>query len=404
MDIFLSEAFCGMEDDQAVKLAKITSCFANIFYSNNFWIQRAKKMGIPIKECDIKHQIRKFNNTRTIPNHIICTHFKSPDPTWTALDVYFLCDSIHVLFKTDAGMCKMTYNADGSVNPCEEVYEGLITRFGTQERGLIDVFQDHPRAFKKLRQTENNCSWNLDLIHQKDHIVEKRYPFSSILWKSGSFDFEMQRKLQSLGTNRIIKYFFSSSTVLTVVYCQYDQFTVAIWDGKRWSDKSDSMVCCDDAFYNIDSHFWCLKSQKNLVIIRTDIDIIFNTISIPVTFDFEIVDTRNNAVFLRQKCTATIFRLDVNDFRNIQTIMMGKEQGCGMIFHDEFLCCWKPLEGKLMISDQSLHHSFLVYYACLGKSDLRNSDGEKTKFFEMISSEDGLLVRVENSKYILVEF
>lgn len=128
------------------------------------------------------------------------------------------------------------------------------------------------------------------------------------------------------------------------------------------------------------------------------------TVTISLNFSFEIVQSKNYQVYLKVAGKATIIKVDLSDVRNTQNMIVGRDIACGIIAWSNFFCFWKPWEGRIFITDFNSNCSFPIYYACLGRSDIRNSDGEKTRFLDLVSSTDGLIVKIEKCKYILVEF
>ncbi len=131
---------------------------------------------------------------------------------------------------------------------------------------------------------------------------------------------------------------------------------------------------------------------------------LFPCMTIPLKFIFKIVGVEHNSIHIRNKEKCTVFKLDVDKIQDFKIAHIGRDVESGMVMYDKYICCWKPLEGTLLICDYQSNHCFPIYYGCLGKCNIRSSDGKKTRFTKMISSRDGLIVKIEKSKYILVEF
>jgi len=132
---------------------------------------------------------------------------------------------------------------------------------------------------------------------------------------------------------------------------------------------------------------------------------LFNSIAIPINFDFSVIKVRDNNIYLKELEKSNLISIDLTNMQNTQTFHLGKENNnCGINLFHKFICCWKPIDGKLYISDYNSNCSFNIYYACLGKSDIGSSNGQKKRYTDIISTDDGIIVRIEKSKYILVEF
>lgn len=266
MNILLAESFSELDDEEAVKLAQTSGAFANIFDSANFWKQRADKIGLKHDNlypevADLRDQIRKYNNSQSIPSHVICTHFKSPHTSWSPIDMCFHSGIVYVLYKTTEGISKVSYRTQGSVSESEKMYEGIISRNGTLEKKTEEFFvAEHPRAFKKLELESIIKSWNLDVIHCKDYLVERRWPFHVMFWKSDRYDTETQEKLQQLGNFEIKHVYIGNESLSVIFYNEQTSFyTVCLWEkGELRRDIYEGRKI-DEAVFDSELMMWLFR-------------------------------------------------------------------------------------------------------------------------------------------------
>jgi len=264
MDTFLSETFFDVESDIAVKLAKTTGIFADLFNSSTFWRDQAKKYNIPEnnKMMQIKNEIRKINNTKNIPTHVICTHFESPHALWYILDVNTQNDLVHILYRSERTITFISYSTTKRVEEPEQLYEGMITRSGILGKKTSDFFhEEHPRAFKRLEQ-KSIKNFNIDAIHYCEYIIEKTFPFKVIYWQNDIFDFEIQRKLQYLGIQVRIEHIFISKILISIIYyCERSKcFKIGLYENDIWVENIISLdFKNEDVNFSLGGKFWCFR-------------------------------------------------------------------------------------------------------------------------------------------------
>lgn len=76
---------------------------------------------------------------------------------------------------------------------------------------------------------------------------------------------------------------------------------------------------------------------------------------------------------------------------------------CSVAEYEKFLVTWRPSEGAITFLDRAQQCRFFIYYACLGKTDTRSDNRERKRYLDLVDIDEGLIVRIEKDKYMLLE-
>ncbi len=265
MNSILCDFFFDLRDDHAFKLAQSSNVFTNLFLSDSFWLQKAKKMGINSQDDGkmIRNDIRKLNNLKSLPDHVFCTHFTSPHHSWDIVDMSISFEMVRTLFQTENGFTESIFISEDR-GRLDLLYEGMIPKVGEAEKQTIEDRMDyfgmeHPRAYKKL-ELHRMITWNINAIHFQDYLIEKEWPYQVINWKLNTFEENIQEKLQQIGHEKKISHFYIQHECISVIYCDSQTVTMRLWENQKVLERSiDVILPGHDVFYVHTIKAWCFK-------------------------------------------------------------------------------------------------------------------------------------------------
>lgn len=432
MDIFYKECFLELDVKHGIELSKISKIFAEEFFSKQYLTKIAQNQGIYISETDEPPNIiEKLRNQKNelFPSYVLCNQFYSPDSSWSVVDAHASDNTTAVLYKTLGGFFfKVQYNfvkKEGIVND-DFKYNGIKYKYGQSNTSLLDVLQYHPRALKSLdNQFLTSCNtytWNSTFIKYKDFLIENQYPFQCVNWKTGIQNVELQEHLKYLILcGKIISYIYVSETYLSIVLSD----GVFIFNDFEFNEileyRVDNFNVSDNnMFFEEKSKKWIWRNNNSICYIVGGISSGLVDFMFLKKFSYNIINITDKHIFLNLKnyqnhnvlCYTDINLQSTNSI-HLMNKTMSKEYGSVMDTEKGLIFQWSPIEGKLnvVLNAQNLCY-FDIYYAHLGnkKQDTMcenepKSFPEKVKrYTNIVKCEKGVIVQVEKSKYIFVEF
>lgn len=135
--------------------------------------------------------------------------------------------------------------------------------------------------------------------------------------------------------------------------------------------------------------YYFFRTFDSIILIYIN-NIILNTIILPIKFKFNLINFFSNIIVISQK--NIVMEINVNDLNNIKLSNINKYKFITM--YKDLFCYWDSLYGNLIITNLINSKRFIIYFSIL----------KKNNFNFIYSFNDGIIIQIENSKYILIQF